>query len=284
MELIRHKEFNSQKITYRELSSMMLAYAWYPKTYFRLSFGKQDQVGKYLERMDLPRKLTPIGAIYNKILSDENLSLDPLLRHVPQRLIREFFLNELAGEKDSLVDSMIINLSSERFNKSSPPLYKIDQKNQTIELSYEWLSYLKNNFSPILGWSLWNWATYLQKHNPNSPAIISKLTPPKVRESLTKQKLMWDSLICSSTIRCIYTNEKINKNYHLDHFLPWSFVAHNQPWNLVPTSPEVNISKSDSIPNAIYIPALAGLQHRLFTERSRIIDRLKMDDGGHTLC
>ena len=262
MELLRYKEFNSKKLSYRELSSMMLAYAWYPKTYFRLSFGKQDQVGKYLESIDLPRKLTPIGTLYSKILSNENLSLDPLLRHVPQRLIREFF-NEMAGEKDSLVDSMIVNLSSERINNSSPPLYKIDQKNQTIELANEWLNYLKNNFSPIFGWSLWHWAMYLQKHNPNSPAIISKLIPPKTRESLTKQKFMWDSLIHSSEIRCIYTNEKIKKNYHLDHFLPWSFVAHNQPWNLVPTSPEVNLSKSDSIPKEIYVPALAGLQHKL---------------------
>lgn len=250
---------------------MMLAYAWYPKIYFRLSFGKQDQIDKYLERFDLPRKITPIGILYSNILSNKNLSLDPLLRHVPQRLIREFFLTEMAGEKDSLVDSMIINLSSERINNLSPPLYKIDKKNQSIELAKEWLDFLRNNYSPIFGWCLWHWATYLQKHNPNSPGIINKVIPPKTRESLIKQKFMWDSLIYSSEIRCIYTNEKIKKNYHLDHFLPWSFVAHNQPWNLVPTSPEVNLSKSDSIPKEIYIPALAGLHHKLLSNAREML-------------
>jgi hypothetical protein len=274
LELLRNKEFNSIKISYRELSSMMLAYAWYPKTYFRLSFGKQDQVGKYLESIDLPRKLTPIGTLYSKILSNENLALDALLSYVPQRLIREFFLHEMAGKKDSLVDSMIVNLSCERINNSSPPLYKIDQKSQTIELANVWLNFLKNNFNPMLGWCLWHWAMYLQKHNPSSPAIISKLIPPKTRASLTKQKLMWDNLIHATEIRCIYTNEKIQKNYHLDHFLPWSFVAHNQPWNLIPTSPEVNLSKSDSIPKEIYVPALAGLQHKmLLNSRELLTDK-----------
>jgi hypothetical protein len=63
------------------------------------------------------------------------------------------------------------------------------------------------------------------------------------------------------SIRCIYTNEPIDiNNFHLDHVLPWSFVAHNQLWNLIPTSPKINSSKNDSIPDISYI-APASLLH-----------------------
>jgi hypothetical protein len=131
----------------------------------------------------------------------------------------------------------------------------------------------------LYGWGLWNWATYLQKHNPNIPAIISKLIPPKIRGPLTKQKFIWDSLILSSEIRCIYTNEKIKKNYHLDHFLPWSFIANNHPWNLIPTSPEINLSKSDSIPSDIYIPSLAEMHLKLIhsSYKGNLDTKLKLD-------
>jgi len=48
----------------------------------------------------------------------------------------------------------------------------------------------------------------------------------------------------------------------LDHFLPWSFVAHHQLWNLVPTLPEVNSSKLDRLPAETYCRRLAQLQHQ----------------------
>jgi hypothetical protein len=88
-----------------------------------------------------------------------------------------------------------------------------------------------------------------------------------------------DALIKDAQIRFIYTNEIIKKNYHLDHFLPWSFIAHNQPWNLVPTSPEINLSKSDSIPSDVYIPSLAETHLKLIhSSRKGILDKkLKLD-------
>jgi hypothetical protein len=48
----------------------------------------------------------------------------------------------------------------------------------------------------------------------------------------------------------------------LDHYLPWSFVAHDQLWNLIPTLPEVNSSKSDHLPEARYFDRFVSLQHQ----------------------
>jgi hypothetical protein len=44
--------------------------------------------------------------------------------------------------------------------------------------------------------------------------------------------------------------------------LPWSFVAHDQLWNLTPTSPEVNSSKSDNLPANTYFDRFVDLQHQ----------------------
>jgi len=50
-------------------------------------------------------------------------------------------------------------------------------------------------------------------------------------------------------VRCIYSDEIIDPgNYALDHFIPWSYLAHDQLWNLVPCIPEVNSAKGNHLP------------------------------------
>jgi hypothetical protein len=275
MELLKENNFSNRKFTYQELTSMMLAYAWYPKKYFRLSFGKQDQIGKLIEKIDIPRKLTPINTLYEKILLDRNSSRESILRDVPQRLIREFLIDEMIEEKGSrneyAINKKIRSLSSITIKSSAPPIYEINKENKTIEIAEIWQNFFKENFYQLYGWTLWNWAAYLQKHNFNTPAIIYKLIPPSTRESLAKQKIMWNELIKSSEIRCIYSNELIKNHYHIDHFLPWSFVAHNQLWNLIPTSPEINLQKNDSIPSDKYIPMLAERHLKLLLALQRVL-------------
>ncbi len=53
--------------------------------------------------------------------------------------------------------------------------------------------------------------------------------------------------------------------FTIDHFLPWSFVAHNDVWNTVPIPQTVNSAKGNRLP-AIdrHLPLFLDLQWRLF--------------------
>ena len=262
LELIKNSNFEKKVFSFKALGSMMLAKAWYPKAYFRLSFGKQDQIGKIIDTLDFPTKLISIEKLFTAIKEIESIDQAALLRYVPQRILREFFSSDLKGLKDQEVDSAIISLSSETFFSDSPPVYKIDFEAQEIEMSNEWMSFFKDNFIFLQGWALGAWGDFLQKNNPNVPGILNKTTTPASRESLTKQRLFWSSTISVAPIRCIYTNELIDlNNFHLDHILPWSFVAHNQLWNLIPTSPRINLTKHDSIPDISFIGPASLLHH-----------------------
>jgi len=44
--------------------------------------------------------------------------------------------------------------------------------------------------------------------------------------------------------------------------LPWSFVAHDQIWNLIPTPAEVNSSKSNNLPHDSYLNKFIKFQHQ----------------------
>lgn len=47
---------------------------------------------------------------------------------------------------------------------------------------------------------------------------------------------------------CIYTGDRLGRGVHIDHVLPFSRFPVNLFWNLVPTTPSTNLSKSDRLP------------------------------------
>lgn len=48
----------------------------------------------------------------------------------------------------------------------------------------------------------------------------------------------------------------------LDHFVPWSYVAHDELWNLVPTTKSLNSSKSNDLPNwDKFFPLLCEIEY-----------------------
>ena len=58
----------------------------------------------------------------------------------------------------------------------------------------------------------------------------------------------------------IYSEQQLTDSFSIDHFLPWSFVAHDLLWNLTPVEPTTNSSKNDALPDLdIYLPRLVKL-------------------------
>ncbi|OLP15528.1 hypothetical protein BST81_25855 [Leptolyngbya sp. 'hensonii'] len=51
------------------------------------------------------------------------------------------------------------------------------------------------------------------------------------------------------------------EKFSLDHYLPWSFIAHDQLWNLVPTTPEINSAKSNNLPPSQFLAKFVEAQH-----------------------
>ncbi len=132
----------------------------------------------------------------------------------------------------------------------------------------DWASYVEQHFAVVRGWAAWEWLTYMQKRNPSTPAIANKLFMPTKRDSLSKQTEYWKVVMRSQELHCIYSHQQIDpERFSLDHYLPWSFVAHNQLWNLIPTVPEVNSAKSNHLPadKYKYFERFVALQHQGLT-------------------
>jgi hypothetical protein len=247
----------------------MLVLAWYPHNFFRLSFGVQDQTAKVLDRLEFSVAGLAVGgaiAIQNLRAAIEaqqaEIGLEQLLRYVPYRLLAVFFEVELRGVPDAARNSGIEALAKQKFDDVRP-LYRVVRMpgNTGIAIHPVWGDYLAMNFPIVRSWALWEWLAYLQQRNPNVPALSKKLFPPVRRTPLIQQTRYWDIVMEKEKVNCIYTGRLLNgMPYALDHFLPWSFVCHDQLWNLVPVHPDANSSKGNSVPAQTYMEAFVRTQ------------------------
>jgi hypothetical protein len=139
-------------------------------------------------------------------------------------------------------------------------------------LNEGWTDYLNKNYRIIKSWIYYKLVCFLQKRNPNVPAVAFKLEAPKSRE-LSKATKLWKKVIEAKGISDIYTGKEFSDANHrdygglsIDHFIPWSFVLHDEMWNLVPTFKNINSKKSDKLLSFDeYIGKFCAVQYKAFS-------------------
>lgn len=283
-DLIQDSNFKKDTFSFEEIALEMLSNSWRLILFWKFSFGNQDQIDFFIQKaVDAHPEITKINEIKDKkkikkILSSLNFNeYKDIMRYVPQRILRGFFSAELRGKKDGVKDKLTIELS-----QSDPNcLYLIDSGlddpnthipasilERSIIINQVWMDYFKENMPIIIGWMERHWIDYLASRNPSIPNISNKIKPDISRD-LTKQRNAWKDFMKVHEVHCIYTGIRLSKNnFALDHFIPFSYTAHNEYWNLIPVLSNfaqhdlknANSSKSNILPHSKYIEEFVSLQ------------------------
>lgn len=273
IDILKNEGIESE-IEQKDIAIRMIALAWYPVAVFKLSLGKQDQMTKTVQEISLQMIVADDAKsieIYQKIknLCYQDPQVDKLikdfLRYVPFRFLTPFFSEQLKGKIDGEKNSLIKELSELSFNSVKPAIYKVKKKG-LIYFHPIWLDYFKRHLGIIESYNLWHLVRYLESRNPNVQNISSKILPPQKRD-LSKAKEFWKTVLQHQMIECIYSSEKLDMGslVSIDHFVPWSFVAHDYLWNLLPTTKNINSSKSDNLPKLdLYLPKFTKIQFEAF--------------------
>lgn len=247
------------------ICARMVAKSWIPTQRFKLSFGRWDQITAIIEALKNPKNGFPFDPRYKepealRALEGfaqaqpekfQKIIFSPLARYVPYRFLSVWFPRAVDSFKEAV-----------EFNSKKNPYYFPQNSLSFIEISGEWREYFLENYTLLKDFTYWNFADFLQTRNTAVPALVKKFELPESRITLKTQRRFWAPFLASSHLtKDIYGNQLDPNNFALDHFLPWTFVVHNQIWNLTPTDRSLNSSKSDQIPQDSYIRPLA-MQHK----------------------
>lgn len=255
------------ELTFNELINEMVANAWYMVTEYHLNLGPSDSLEKLVLHLQevsgiksCEKREKIIEYLENCTDKEVQRMKRTLTYNVPYRL-QAPFLTGIRGKEWDVNKLELIN----RINKHEHLLYYFMYDKgleSVIRMQSEWCAYIRLNQEILKGWLGYEMILYLQKRNPNVPGISDKLMPPQAR-NLEKVKKYWRLITDITPIEEIYGAEQINKsNISIDHFIPWSYVAHDELWNLHPTTKSINSAKSNNLPKwDIYFKSFAGLEY-----------------------
>jgi len=252
-----------------EIMTEMVVIAWHPVCLYHLSLGPQDLLQEAVVGIQEWSNLEPNAsseAIRTFITgySRAKERLRDFERYVPTRFLRPWFSEQLRGTQDYTVAGPITKWARESQQTCSPTPYWLDDK--IIRLSEVWRRFFLKNMAIVQAFAEHHFVRFLQARNPNVPGIVNKLNAP-IKRQLSKARKFWQFVRFSlqeagqgQYFYDIYTKRSLDDNFAIDHFLPWSFVAHDLLWNLIPVDLTTNSRKGNSLPDLeIYVPQLAKL-------------------------
>ena len=265
--ILNHVCKGQQEIRFEELIDDMIANAWYMVTEYHLNLGPRDKLEEAVNYISSVTAMLPNvkqQEIRNWLRSSTDSAVTRYKRtltlNVPFRL-QAPFLDSFRGDTWNCGARELAG----RINRQDQLMYyftEYDGLDTRIRIVPEWMEYLKKNQEILRGWIQYHMIVYLQRRNPSVPGISDKLYPPRERK-LEKVKKYWKLLSELAPIHEIYGENRLApENISIDHFVPWSYVAHDEFWNLHPTTRAINSSKSNHLPEwELYFPRFAGLEY-----------------------
>lgn len=242
------------RLSYDDLINNMIADAWYMVTEYRLNLGPADNLEDlvhYAQQLfglkSSETKATIISALEDSDDRELQRRKQILTYNVPYRLQAPF----MPGFRGTDWDGPKASLSN-RINEFPGLLYRFESISglqSIITIDEQWAEYISQNYEIIMGWIQYNMIQYLQRRNPSVPGIPNKLAPPQER-NLDKVKKYWRAILSYNPLHDIYGGVLLeSSSISIDHFIPWSYVAHDELWNLHPTTRSINSSKSNNLPD-----------------------------------
>ncbi len=258
-------------VTYEKLIHKMVAQAWYMVMEYHLNLGPADALEILINQVRNTSGLLPTAKEkeviqFLKTSEDENIkkAKQKLVLNVPYRL-QAPFLGKLTES-----EWRDYHFIEEKAKQNDRLLYYYEQlsgKERQIRINENWISYLQKNEAILRGWIQNELIQYLQRRNPNVPGIPFKIHPPEKRD-LKAAMNFWSAVIGHHEMNDIYTGKLLNREnfdelgkIHIDHFIPWSYLASDEVWNLTPTFAKINISKSNQVPSQKIDIELLSRQH-----------------------
>lgn len=278
LEAIMNLMLKKYRFSFDEIFDEMIVLAWYTVTQYHLFLGpmiegeRRDAINRaidvLIENTSLNENSKPDEI--RSVLKEQNyLVLEykrKLAKNVPYKLLSSFS-SELTQDKGDAYRIEYIQILNQEIHLP----YIIENGvgiGKCVVLQEAWIPFLMDNYLIIKNWIQYNKIQFLQMINPGVPGIINKLDDERnnVRH-LERIRDLWNAHIevSNKEIVDIYTGNKLESTFDVDHFIPWSYVAHDEMWNLIPSNASANRSKSNHLPEwDLYFHKMANMEYDLY--------------------
>ena len=237
-----HKPDSSYIVSFQDIAKKFLKYYWHQECKYRIR-----------QNYD-PKKIPSVVQVIRDVFKERMVGgyIPEYFENMPQEEIKNAEAEIIKrvfgiGKKSQVVP---------RFQrlKGQPPdrnlhirgtgdFYDYDVPSGQLEIKPEALSFFKDNYNVLTKAVFLEWSRFLEKIN-TLPRIIEKVESEVVR----RRALTSYQSIFRDQRECFYCNRTLDeRQIHVDHFIPWSYIFEDEAWNLVLACQDCNLKKSDSL-------------------------------------
>ena len=224
------------EIPYGYLSSKFLKYYWHQVCKFKI---KQDF---HTERT--PMVVQAIESVFDKktVGNFDELNQDHIQK-AEEKILETVFGS--ARSKKGVVVSKFQKIMNGRIAEEKKMFYTYNDVEQKIVLRPQAFEFFQKYNAMLSKVVTLEWTKFLERANTSLPLLASKIEKDETkRSSLTKFR----NIYLEHTDHCFYCCNRLEPGHiDVDHFIPWSYMFDDNPWNLVLACQGCNSRKSDSL-------------------------------------
>jgi len=167
------------------------------------------------------------------------------------------------------------------YNDFEGKLYAFSLRGNGIFLSEDSYRFISKYKMEIEKLNYYAWARFLEKVNDDD-ALIRVLEKLDMATPQRKDLSMYRDILFNEfqEDRCFYCGKKLDKNVHVDHFIPWTFVKNDNLWNFVLACPKCNLRKSGNLVSQDYIVKI-GRRNASVVDGSIISPMVQVEFNGY---
>lgn len=159
---------------------------------------------------------------------------------------------------NNIKTTMKENVFGALFGDTRGSFYGFNHKEEILRLNPAVHSFMLNYQRIIVHLTNYHMAAMIEDLNevPSINYLLGKVESIAKRSSLRPFEKV---LLTYFSAECFYCGKSlggVNRETHIDHFIPWSFVQSDHIWNLVLSCSRCNISKRDKLPLRSYLEGL----------------------------
>ena len=238
-----HKPDSSSTVSFQDIAKKFLKYYWHQECKYRIRQNhdpnNHPSVVKVIREVFEEEMVDGYIPDYFKNMSPEKI------KNAEEEIRKRVFGS---GKKSQVVPRF------QRLKGQQPPdrnlhirgtgdFYDYDIQRGQLEIKPEALSFFSKNYDVLMKAVLLEWSRFLEKIN-TLPRIIEKVETEEVRRKALTEYVE----IFHDQRNCFYCDRRLDDlQIHVDHFIPWSYIFEDEPWNLVLACQDCNLKKSDSL-------------------------------------
>jgi hypothetical protein len=171
--------------------------------------------------------------------------------------------------------TMKINVFGALYGDTREKFYAFDHKTEKLRLNPPVYTFMLNYQRLIVHLTNYHMAAMVEELNevPSINYLLRKVESIAKRSSLQPFE---EILLSHFDSRCFYCGKALTgkqRETHVDHFIPWSFVQSDHLWNLVLACNQCNSSKSDKLVERGFLDIIIKRNEELiYSENNRLLD------------